>query len=64
MSSIVEYLHRFMEFVGQEGGQSGNALRFYEKIVARFGKGIVMKACFRQQSIVSPVNNNYEIGFK
>ena len=62
-ATIIEYLHKFMEFMGQEQGSSGNALKFYDKIVTKFGKGIVMKACFRPVSLVSLVNN-YEIGGK
>ena len=62
-SVLIEYLHRFMEFIGSEKdyGSSGNALKFYDKVVSRFGRGIVLRAGFKLVSLVTPINN-YEIG--
>ena len=60
---LVDYLSRYMEFVGTEAqqGSSGNALKFYDKVVTKFGKGIILRAGTRQISMVNLVNN-YEIG--
>lgn len=51
-----------MEFIGNEkDGSSGNALKFHGKVVSKFGRGIVLRAGFKQVSLVS-LTNNYEIG--
>ena len=37
---LIEYLHRYMEFIGAETDQmSGNALKFEDKVIEQFDKG-------------------------
>lgn len=58
---LLEYMHRYMEFVGGEQNlMSGNALKFYEKVINVYGKGIILKAGFKTVSLVNRSNNNYQ----
>jgi hypothetical protein len=58
---LIEYMHRYMDFVGTEANLlSGNALKFYEKVINYFGKGIIMRAGFKAVSLVSRSTNNYQ----
>lgn len=59
---LVEYLHRYMEYIGAETTQmSGNALKFEDKVIATFGKGILMRAGNLKESLVSRSNNSYKL---
>jgi hypothetical protein len=50
-------MHRYMEFIGNEGGTTGNALKYYEKIINVFGKGIILRAGFKGKSLIARLNN-------
>lgn len=59
---LIEYLHRYMEFIGAETDQmSGNALKFEDKVIEQFGKGILLRAGNLEESLVSRSNNSYKM---
>jgi hypothetical protein len=51
-----------MEFIGAETDQmSGNALKFEDKVIEQFGKGILLRAGNLEESLVSRSNNSYKM---
>jgi hypothetical protein len=58
---LIEYLHRYMEYIGAETTlMSGNALKFEDKVISAFGKGILLRAGNKKESLINRSNNSYK----
>jgi hypothetical protein len=48
---LIDYLHRFMRFVGDENLSSGLALNIEEEIIKKWGPMIIVQAASRVDSV-------------
>ncbi len=58
---VLDYLHRFMRFVGEEKDNmiSGNALSIEEEILKKWGPSILIQAASREDAVNVRVRNNF-----